>query len=145
MTDLHVEAEGTTTAAPAAVWPLIADATRYSEWGPWSASGYENPDGDTGVGSVRWMRNGPWTTVEKVLEMETSRRIVYNVLRGIPVRNYRAELTLTPDGTGTHIRWAADWDRTLGGWLVHRKLRTLYPQVVAALIAAAEREPAAQA
>jgi uncharacterized protein YndB with AHSA1/START domain len=139
MTNLHVEAEGTAKVAPAAVWPLVADATRYCEWGPWNASGYESPDADTSAGTVRWMRYGRTTTVERMLEVDSGRRIVYTVLRGIPVRNYRAELTLTPDGSGTHIRWVADWDRTLGGRLVHLKLRTLYPQIVAALIAAAER------
>ena len=142
MTDLHVEAEGTASAAPEVIWPLVADATRYCEWGPWSASGYQDPAADTAVGAVRWMRYGRTTTVERVLEVDTGRRIVYTVLRGLPVRNYRAELTLTPGGTQTHVRWTADWDRTLGGRIVHLKLRTLYPQVVAALIAAAEQTSA---
>src|SRR6185437_10484046 len=35
---------------------------------------------------------------------------VYTVVAGIPVRNYRADVTLTPDGDGTHIRWEASWD-----------------------------------
>jgi hypothetical protein len=60
-------------------------------------------------------------------------------VKGIPVRNYRAEVTLTPDGAGTRIRWSADWDRTLGGRMVHRRLRSIYPDVVARLIAAADR------
>jgi hypothetical protein len=34
----------------------------------------------------------------------------YTVLRGIPVRNYRAEVTLTPTATGTHIEWVAQWN-----------------------------------
>jgi hypothetical protein len=39
MSRLHVEAEQTTQAAPDAVWALVSDATRYTECGPWSASG----------------------------------------------------------------------------------------------------------
>jgi len=141
MAQLRVEAEGVAQAAPEAVWELVANADRYSEWGPWSASGYENLGGQApdGAGVIRWMRYGRTTTVEKVLESERARRLVYTVVKGIPVRNYRAEVTLSPVGEGTHIRWAASWDRTLPGRVVHRTLRTLYPDIVGRLIAAAER------
>ena len=141
MDQLRVEAEGVAQAAPEVVWELVANADSYSEWGPWSASGYENlgeqaPDA---AGVIRWMRYGRTTTVEKVLESERARRLVYTVVKGIPVRNYLAEVTLTPAGEGTHIRWTASWDRTLSGRVVHRTLRTLYPDVVVRLVAAAER------
>ena len=141
MTQLHVEAEGVAQAPPEAMWELVANANRYSEWGPWSASGYENlgaqaPDG---AGVIRWMQHGRTTTVEKVLESERPRRLVYTVVKGIPVRNYRAEVTLSPAGEGTHIRWAASWDRTLLGRVVHSRLRAIYPDAVSRLIAAAER------
>jgi len=74
-----------------------------------------------------------------VLEAENGRRMVYTVLKGIPVRNYRAEVTLMPAARGTRIRWAADWDRTLAGRIVHRKLRSIYPEIVDHLVAAADR------
>jgi uncharacterized protein YndB with AHSA1/START domain len=141
MAQLHVEAEGVTRAAPEAVWELVANADSYHEWGPWSASGYQSP-GDPahgGVGAIRSMRYGHTITVERVLEAEKARRLVYTVVKGIPVRNYRAEVMLTPDGAGTRIHWSADWDRTLGGRMVHRRLRSIYPDVVARLIAAADR------
>lgn len=141
MAQLRVEAEGVAHASPEAVWELVANADSYSEWGPWNASGYENlgaqPPDRAGV--IRWMRYGRTTTVEKVLESERARRLVYTVVKGIPVRNYRAEVTLSPEGEGTHIRWTASWDRTLSGRIVHRTLRTLYPDIVARLIAAAGR------
>jgi hypothetical protein len=85
------------------------------------------------------MRYGRTTTAEKVLASERPRRLVYTVMKGIPVRNYRAEVTLIPQGEGTHIRWAASWDRTFPGRIVHRRLRSIYPDVVGRLIAAAER------
>lgn len=34
--------------------------------------------------------------VEPVSRVEEGRRLVYTVIGGIPVRNYRAELSLTP-------------------------------------------------
>jgi len=142
MTQLHVEAEGVAQAAPEVVWELVANADSYQEWGPWSASGYQGPASQAadGAGVIRWMRYGRTTTVERVLESEPHRRLAYAVVKGIPVRNYRAEVTLRPQGEGTHIRWSATWDRTIPGRIVHRRLRSIYPDVVHRLIAAADRK-----
>ena len=134
---LLVEAEGVAQAAPEAVWQLVANADSYQQWGPWNASGYQGRAAD-GAGVIRWMRYGRTTTVEKVLESEPARRLVYTVVKGIPVRNYRAEVTLRPEGEGTYIRWSASWDRTVPGRIVHRRLRAVYPDIVGRLIAAAE-------
>ena len=148
MSQLHVEAEGTAQATPGAVWALVSDATRYPEWGPWAAADYQRA-GDTsphGVGAVYWLRSARRaylryvTTVEKILDVEEGRRLAYTVIGGVPVRNYRAEVTLTPATGGTRIRWAATWDATLAGRIVQRGLRTFYPQVLAALVAAAEKQ-----
>jgi uncharacterized protein YndB with AHSA1/START domain len=148
---LHVEAEGTAKAPPETVWALVSDVTRYPEWGPWRAGVYRSP-GDTserGPGAVysltssrRYGLRYP-VMVEKVLAAEEGQRLVYALIKGMPVRNYRAEVTLTPVDGGTRIRWAATWDATVGGRFVYRSLRALYPRVVAGLAAAAERAPAA--
>ena len=155
MGQLHVEAEQTARATPEVLWALISDVTRYPEWGPWSAAGYRQP-GDTaprGPGAVQWLRSARRaylryvTSIEKILVVEEPRRLAYTVIGGIPVRNYHAEITLTPTAAGTHVRWAATWDATLAGRFVQRGLRTFYPQVVADLVAAAEEqsaEPAAE-
>lgn len=145
---LHVEAERAARATPRAVWALVSDAGRYPEWGPWSAAGYQRPGDDSphGAGAVRWLRSARRaylrypTTIEKVLEAEEERRLVYTVIGGLPVRNYRAEVALTPVADGTRVRWAATWDATLAGRVVQRGLRAYYPQIVADLAAAAERE-----
>ncbi len=151
MSQLQVEAEGTVRATPEAVWALVSDATRYPEWGPWAAAGYRRP-GDTsphGPGAVYWLRSARRaylryvTTVEKILDVEEGRRLAYTVIGGMPVRNYRAEVTLTPVADGTRIRWAATWDATLSGRMVQRGLRTFFPQLLAALVAAAENQGSA--
>ena len=80
------------------------------------------------------------TSVEEILEFEEDRHLAYTVIRGIPVRNYRADVILTPSAGGTHIRWAADWDNTLLGRMAWRGLRSFFPQMMARLVAAAERE-----
>jgi uncharacterized protein YndB with AHSA1/START domain/iron-sulfur cluster repair protein YtfE (RIC family) len=146
MGQLQVAAEQIAQAAPDAVWELICDASRYPQWGPWSAGGYQRY-GDAsphGAGAVRWLRSASryglrhMTSVEKILEVHEGRRLAYTVIGGIPVRNYRAEITLTPAGTGTLIRWVATWDTTMAGCLVWRGLRTFYPRMIDDLVTAAE-------
>ena len=140
---LHVEAEGTTSAAVEAVWAVVSDANTYPKWGPWNDGGYDPPGkGPSQSGAVQWFRFGRRTTsIERILEVDAPSRIVYTVIRGIPVKNYRAEVTLAPQATGgTSIRWAATWDRTLMGRLVHRKLQVVYRQVMVALVAATDGE-----
>jgi uncharacterized protein YndB with AHSA1/START domain len=139
MGELLVVAEGTTLADVDTVWALVADANTYAQWGPWNDGGYDPPaKGPSRPGSIQWFRFGRRTTsVEKILEVDPPSRIVYTVERGVPVRNYRAEVTLTPNvPSGTSIQWAATWENTLMGRLVQRKLRMVYRQVMDALVAA---------
>lgn len=101
-----------------------------------------------GPGAVYWLRSSRRyglrrpVSVEKILDAEEGRRLVYAVIGGIPVRNYRAEITLAPVAGGTRIRWAASWDRTLAGRLVQRSLQKVYPQIVADQAGAAEKQAA---
>jgi uncharacterized protein YndB with AHSA1/START domain len=144
MKRLHVEAEGTTSAAPGAVWALVADVESYCRWGPWSTACHDgNGDGlGGGVGAIRRLKLGRTTVVERVEEVDPQRRLVYRVVKGMPVRNYRAEVSIAPTAEGARVHWSADWDRTLAGRLVQRRLRSLYPQVVQDLISAAEAREA---
>jgi len=156
MDRLDLCAERTARATPEAVWALVSDATRYPEWGPWRAAEYRRPGAASprGPGAIQWLQSSRRyflrypVSVEQILEVEEGRLLAYTVVGGIPVRNYRAEVTLTPTGDGTHICWAGSMDATARGRLVWRGLRTLYPQIVTALAAAAERhdpEPAREA
>ena len=148
MSQLSVEAEGTTRAGPEVVWSLVANANSYAQWGPWNDGGYRPPSaGPSQEGSVQWFRYGRRTTsVEQILGVDEPRRVAYKVVSGLPVKNYRAEVTLTPTPSGgTLIRWGASWDRTLMGTLVRRKLASLYPDIVAALAAAADQQVASSA
>lgn len=152
MSRLQAAAEGIVQADPGTVWALVSEAGRYPEWGPWSSCEYERP-GDAsprGPGAVyrlrssrRYLGRYP-VTVEKVLEAKEGRFLAYTVIGGTtPVRNYRAEVTLTPADGGTRIRWTGEWDATVLGRVIYRELSKVYPQVVAAVTAAAEKQAAA--
>ncbi len=141
MERLSVGADGTTKAPRSAVWALVADANAYPVWGPWNAGGYEPAGtGPSQPGMRQWFRYGRRTTShERILEIDDGRRVVYTVERGIPVKDYRAEIVLrdTDDG-GTHVSWRAEWDRTFLGRIVLRKLRVVYPEILGCLMHAAD-------
>jgi uncharacterized protein YndB with AHSA1/START domain len=143
VSQLQVEAQGTTRAGAQIVWALVSDANTYPRWGPWNDGGYRPPSaGPSRKGSVQWFRYGRRTiSVEEILEVEEPRRVVYKVVSGLPVKNYRAEVTLTatPSG-GTSIRWAGTWDKTFLGKVLRRKLQQIYTEVVSALVAAADHQ-----
>jgi hypothetical protein len=90
---------------------------------------------------VQWFRYGRRTvTVEEIREVEAPHRLAYTVVSGLPLKHYRAEVTLTRSAAGgTSVRWAATWDRTFLGRLVQNKLQRVYGEVMSALMAAAER------
>ena len=145
MSQLEVAAEATTSAGPETVWSLVADANSYPRWGPWNDGGYRPPSaGPSRKDQVQWFRYGRRTvSVEKLLEVQAPNRLVYTVVEGLPVKNYRAEVTLTPTPSkGTSIRWAATWDKTPLGRLVRRKLQKVYVEVIDALVAAAVQHEA---
>ena len=147
MDRLHVEGEASTRATPATVWALVSDARRYPEWGPWGAAGFRTPARTAGPASGRSTGSGHRPAASGATSprssgsslFEPDRHLAYEVVGGMPVRNYRADVTLTPEAGGTHITWAATFDSTVLGRLVWRQLRLFYPEIVATLAAAAER------
>jgi len=123
-----VRAEARSPASPDVVWPLLAQARRWSEWSTVRRADLER-EGDPapdGVGAVRRFRTGPVTTREEVVEFEPPRRLVYTMLSGLPVRGYRATVELHPDGGGTRIAWASTFDAAPRGtaWFWRGFLRT---------------------
>src|ERR1700721_1966601 len=126
MRKVEAAAEQTAHLPPQVGWSLLSDVMAYPRWGPWRKAGYRS-EGDAaanGKGAVYWLEGSKRygfrypVSVEEILDVEPGKRLAYTVLRGIPVRNYRAEVTLTPAPDGTLIRWGASWARTIMGRLV---------------------------
>jgi uncharacterized protein YndB with AHSA1/START domain len=108
----EIDVSGRSSAPPERVWALLADARTWHRWAPFDDSTVEEGDG---LGEVRRFRTGRRTTRERVTGFEPSRRLEYELLSGIPIRDYRAEVTLAPDGDGTTIRWHSRFDTKLPG------------------------------
>jgi hypothetical protein len=104
---------GATTSAPVdTVWPLIGQARRWADWSFLTRSvlvrdGSPGPDG---VGAVRRFTRYGIGSREEVLAWDPPNHLAYRILSGFPVRNYRADVTLTSEGDGTRIGWAGTFD-----------------------------------
>ena len=53
----------------------------------------------------RTFKNGRYRIREEIVERRPQERLVYALLSGLPLRDYRAEIDLTPQAGGTEIRW----------------------------------------
>jgi hypothetical protein len=107
-----------TTAAPDAVFEVLADATRWKDWAgmtvavsEWDREGVPAPGG---VGAVRKLGRWPMFTREQITEYDPPRHIGYTILSGMPVRGYHADIDLLPDDRGgTTIRWAGAFEPSI--------------------------------
>jgi hypothetical protein len=146
-----VEITARSSADAATLFALEADGGRWSEWArplvpqsSWERQGEPAPGG---VGAVRLLGLRPLWVREETVEYEQDRRHAYVMRTPMPVRDYRAELVLTPraDGEdGTDVVWRGSFvERIRGTGPVFRvAVRGLLRVLLKRLIAAAERRPA---
>jgi Polyketide cyclase / dehydrase and lipid transport len=136
----------TVSAAPIdAVWRRLADASTWSEWGQWDETSRDREGGPApdGVGAIRRFVSQRQTTVEEVVAFEPPAdghaRFAYELLSGLPLRDYRSEVTLETVGGGTRIRWVSTFDGAypLVGSIVRRALQRFIPETARRLAAAA--------
>lgn len=109
------------TASPERVWQLLVDAPGWPTWSRIPRATYER-EGDPaphGVGAIRRMGAGRMVSREEVVAFEPPHHFAYVLHSGLPLRGYRADVHLVPEGTGTEIEWTGGFDsasRLLGWW-----------------------------
>jgi hypothetical protein len=140
------ELVGSSSATPEVLWPLLAEAERWKEWSFLTRSfllrpGRSEPDG---VGALRRLAVGPFGSSEEVVVFEPPHHLGYEGRRGLPVRRYRADVLLDPDGAGTRIRWSGSLDPLVPGTgaVVLAWVRAAVSRFLPAVIRYAERHPA---
>jgi hypothetical protein len=116
-------------APPEQVFALLEDATSWKDWTFVPAGRYER-EGDPpphGVGAIRQLGSRFGGSREEVVAHDPPRHLAYVILSGLPVREYRADVDLTPDGSGTRIEWRAVFTPKFAGtgWLLTPFLRTV--------------------
>jgi Polyketide cyclase / dehydrase and lipid transport len=127
----QIDIRTTTLAGPAAVYALITDGASWPDWSPIDSFELEKEGvgGPEGVGAVRVFRNGRIEGRDTIVELVADRRLGYTHVSDLPIKGYRADIDLEPDGTGTRIRWRASFRATVPGtgpvlrWALGRFLR----------------------
>jgi hypothetical protein len=149
----RIEHTATTTADPATVYALLRDGATWPTWSPIDSFALERPGAQEpeGVGAVRLFRGGRVVGHDTITELVPDRRFSYTHTSNLPVRDYRADVDLEPDGEGTAIRWVSTFDprwpgtgrlmrRALDGFIA--KLTEGLAEHAAAQAQATERAPA---
>jgi mxaD protein len=90
---------------PAAeVWAVAGDFGGIGNWMP----GIESCQVD---GDDRVLKMGGMEIIERLERRdEEERELVYGIVGGVPVINHKATVTVTPQGTGSHVTWDVDAD-----------------------------------
>ena len=128
-------------ATPDAVFDLLADGSTWPEWSPLGSFELLEPgDGiPEGLGAVRLFTTGRHKSRERVVERRPGEVFSYALEAGLPLRDYRAVITLTSADGGTAIRWRSTFRAKVPGtgWLYRWQLDKFIGQTVAGLAAAA--------
>ncbi len=139
MAKQEIDVRETTGARPAAVWKLLDDSSSWPDWTPIDTFELQRTRGEDGLGEIRVFKTGRVTVREQIAERRPNERLTYVLLGGLALREYRAEIDLTPKGEGTAIRWHTTFRPKIPGtgWIYHRALLKATKEFVNGLAAAA--------
>jgi hypothetical protein len=134
----EIDVTARSTALPEAIFALLADAPSWSRWAPFDEVVVEEGQG---VGELRRFQRGRRTTRERVTAFEPPHRFEYDLVSGIPIDDYHAQVTVTPGGDGTEIRWQSRFKAKIPGtgWMARRALQRFIKQTAEGLAREAER------
>jgi hypothetical protein len=139
----HIDVRVRSAADPAAAFAVVRDRSSWPRFTKIKSFELERPgEGDpNGQGSIGRLQGGPLKPREQIVECTPNRRISYELLSGIPVRDYRAVVDFEPDHGGTSIHWQVSFRPSIPGTgsLLRRLLRGAISDLVEALAAEADR------
>ena len=112
-----IDVTTSTAAGPAAVYELLTNGGTWPDWAPIDSFELEQEGAGRpeGIGAVRVFRRGRTEGRDTIVELATDRSFGYTHVSKLPIRDYRADVDLEPDGSGTRIRWRASFTPTVPG------------------------------
>ncbi len=137
-----IDQTSTTGAEPASVYALLADGCTWPEWSPIDTFTLIEPGAGIpeGLGAVRLFTTGRHRSRERVVDCRPGEVFSYVLESGLPLRDYKAVITLTPTAGGTSINWHSTFRPKVPGtgWLYRRELGKFIRQTVEGLAVAAD-------
>ena len=124
------------------VWALVSHAETWHDWASFTTSTLEREGAPTpdGVGAVRRFGFPVYTSREEVVAFEAPTHLGYVLRSGLPLRDYRSDITLTAAGDGTDIEWRSSFEsRPANGWFWSVFLGFMLRDFARRLARAAER------
>lgn len=104
------EVAATSAAPPEKVFDVLADGAGWSAWaGALVVRSWWEREGDPapgGVGAIRALGLPRLGSREEIVAYDPPRHLAYVILSGLPVKRYRADVRLEPEGSGTRITWS---------------------------------------
>jgi hypothetical protein len=135
----RIDRSARSSADATTVYSLLVDGRTWPTWSPLRSFELEAeaPGGGEGLGAIRVFRTGRTVSREEVVELVPGRRFSYALLSGLPLRNYRADVDLTPVDGGTVIHWRSSFTPKVPGtgWIYRRALGTFIQRCVDGLAA----------
>ena len=144
---VEIQFEGWTPAPLEVTWSVLAAHTDMAAWAPVQASRLERPGAPLpdGVGAIRVLKARPVTVREQITAFDAPHRLEYQMLSGLPVRDYRGRTLLSSHDGGTTIVWTVSLRPRLPGiaFLVRRSVRGLVEGLVEESTARESRDESA--
>ena len=142
MARIYLEKIGRSAASPSTVYSLAKRSSGYPIWSMIGSFKLVRPgrDEEDGVGQLRIFQTGAVKLLEEVVELVPDRRVSYTVIKGLPFRDYRADIDLTPLAGGeTQIHWHASFYPEIPGtgWLCRALMNYIFSRMVPELARAA--------
>jgi hypothetical protein len=111
-----IEIAATSAAPPEVVFEHLAVAEAWGVWARFPAKPVREREGETtpnGEGAIRRI----WPAREQVVAYDPPGHYSYIALSGLPIKDYRADVTFTPQpgGGGTAIRWQGRFEPKIPG------------------------------
>ena len=108
-------------------WSLLSDFTG-SPSPVFPVTVHEKGDADyNGVGTVRTIKLGPFSVMERLEAVEPNRSYMYCILAGAPIKQYLGKFEFSAADGATRIRWHADFKPIIpfSGWAIAIVIRRM--------------------